>query len=141
MTPRFAVELSETAEATLTKLFDEALQCRDIGKKSNPAVTVFKVVNRALISLLHCPCDEKRALAGRFFHNVYVINLDSICVYYQIDLELQTVFVVSIEVSKTHPDLSWVRKPEFRSEATKIFDVLGIDGTDFLDDKPPFAVN
>jgi hypothetical protein len=141
MLPRFAVELSQTAETAFTKLFDEAQQCPDIGKKDNHKVTVFRIIDRALASLSSCPFDENRALAGRLLSNVYVINLDSVCVYYHIDPERHIVFVRSIEISKTHPDLSWVRKPEFRNEATKIFDVLGIDGTDFLNNHPPFAVH
>jgi len=141
MLPRFAVELSKTAEDAFTKLFDEAQECPDIGKKANQKVTVFRIIDRALDSLASRPFDEKRALAGQLLSSVYVINLDSVCVYYHIDPKRRIVYVRSIEISKTHPDLSWVRKPEFRSEATKIFDVLGIDATDFLNDRPPFSVN
>lgn len=140
MQPQYVVEMSETAEIAFTTLFGDAQHCLNRGDKTNHKVTIFKKINEALDSLSSWPFDRHRALVGRF-SNVYIMNIDSVCFYYHIDVACRRVFVRSIEITKTHPDLSWVRKPEFRSQATKIFDVLGIDGTDFLNERPPFAVH
>jgi mRNA-degrading endonuclease RelE of RelBE toxin-antitoxin system len=65
----YEVELSETAEKTYSRLYEEAQNCVEAGDDSNAKVKLFRMVDELVTKIIpHNPLDPSRALSGRLWN-------------------------------------------------------------------------
>jgi hypothetical protein len=84
------------AEKSYLQLKQSARACLDAGQSQHPAVLIFNEVENALeTTLVTCPCDPDRALAG-VLSIVYKLPLRSVYISYLINPSKPIVIVLTI---------------------------------------------
>ena len=82
MVSEYAVEMTETAEKTYRRLYEEAQECIEAGQTSNSKVTRFKMVEEAIDKLIPSdPFCPERSLSGPL-SNIFRISKGRLRIFY-----------------------------------------------------------